>query len=86
MTATTFNPLEAVRDLEAAGVERRQAEAIAEGMRRAATARHSRGSGNHDTLADEGRYRNVAMDVRLPCSAQPRDGRQAVRRRLVSCP
>ena len=44
MTATTFNPLEAVRDLEAAGVERRQAEAIAEGMRRAATA-------DHDALA-----------------------------------
>ena len=40
MTATTFNPLEAVRDLEAAGVERGQAEAIAEGMRRAATADH----------------------------------------------
>ena len=44
MTATTFNPLEAVRDLEAAGVERRQAEAIAEGMRQAATA-------DHDALA-----------------------------------
>ena len=44
MTATTFNPLEAVRDLEAAGVERRQAEAIAEGMRRAAAA-------DHDSLA-----------------------------------
>ena len=44
MTATTFNPLDAVRELEAAGVERRQAEAIAEGMRRAATA-------DHDALA-----------------------------------
>ena len=40
MTVTTFNPLEAVRDLEAAGVDRRQAEAIAEGMRRAAAADH----------------------------------------------
>ena len=40
MTATTFNLLEAVRDLEAAGVERRQAEAITEGMRRAVAADH----------------------------------------------
>ena len=38
MTATTFNPLEAARDLEAAGVERKQAEAHAEALRRAATA------------------------------------------------
>ena len=30
-TATTFNPLTAARGLEAAGIERRQAEAIAEG-------------------------------------------------------
>ena len=36
--ATTFNPLEVTRELEAAGIERRQAEAIAEGMRQAATA------------------------------------------------
>ena len=36
--ATTFNPLEAVRDLEAAGVERKQAEAHAEALRQAATA------------------------------------------------
>ena len=38
MTATTFNPLATARDLEAAGIERRQAEAIAEGMRQAADA------------------------------------------------
>ena len=38
MTATTFNPLETAHDLEAAGFERRQAEAIAEGMRRAVSA------------------------------------------------
>ena len=38
MTTTTFNPLAATRALEAAGIERRQAEAIAEGMREAATA------------------------------------------------
>ncbi len=38
MTATTFNPLATARALEAAGIERRQAEAIAEGMRDAADA------------------------------------------------
>ena len=38
MTATTFNPLATARALEAAGIERRQAEAIAEGMREAADA------------------------------------------------
>ena len=42
--ATTFNPLEAARDLEAAGVERKQAEAHAEALRQAAIAHHSRGS------------------------------------------
>ena len=36
MTATTFNPLATARELEATGIERRQAEAIAEGMRDAA--------------------------------------------------
>ena len=38
MSAATFDTLTAARELEAAGVERRQAEAIAEGMRRAAGA------------------------------------------------
>ena len=38
MTASTFDALAATRDLEAAGIERRQAEAIAEGMRQAAGA------------------------------------------------
>ena len=41
MTATTFNPLEAAQDLEAAGIERKHAEAIAKainhGDERAAT-------------------------------------------------
>ena len=41
MTASTFDALGAARDLEAAGIERRQAEAIAEGMRRAAGADHA---------------------------------------------
>ena len=38
MSTATFDTLTAARDLEAAGIERRQAEAIAEGMRRAAEA------------------------------------------------
>ena len=38
MTATTFNPLAAARALEAAGIERRQAEAHAEVLRQAVTA------------------------------------------------
>ena len=38
MTASSFNPLAAARALEAAGVERRQAEAHAEALRQAATA------------------------------------------------
>ena len=38
MAASTFNPLEAARDLKAAGIEAEHAEAIAEGMRRAASA------------------------------------------------
>ena len=38
MSAAAFDTLTAARELEAAGVERRQAEAIAEGMRRAAGA------------------------------------------------
>ena len=38
MTATNFDALQAARDLEAAGVERHQAEAIAASMRDAAGA------------------------------------------------
>jgi len=38
MTATNFDALQAARDLEAAGIERRQAEAIAASMRDAASA------------------------------------------------
>ena len=38
MNTATFDTLTAARDLEAAGIERRQAEAIAEGMREAADA------------------------------------------------
>ena len=38
MTASTFDALTAARDLKAAGIESGQAEAIADGMRRAAVA------------------------------------------------
>ncbi len=38
MAATAFNPLATVRDLKAAGIEAKHAEAIAEGMRQAAGA------------------------------------------------
>lgn len=38
MAGTAFNPLAVARDLEAAGVDRRQAEAHAEALRQAATA------------------------------------------------
>ena len=38
MTASTFDILSAARKLEAAGIERRQAEAHAEALREAATA------------------------------------------------
>ena len=34
MSATTFNPLEAAQDLEAAGIERKHAEAIARAINR----------------------------------------------------
>ena len=40
MTATAFDTLGIVRDLEAAGVERRQAEAHAEAVAKAANAGH----------------------------------------------
>ena len=63
MTATTFNPLEAARDLEAAGVERKQAEAHAEALRRAAAARHSRGSGNRDELATKADLTELRADL-----------------------
>lgn len=41
MTATSFDTLKVMRDLEAAGVERRQAEAHAAALRDAATADHT---------------------------------------------
>ena len=52
MTATAFNPLATARTLEAAGIERRQAEAIAEGMRDAADAAASAERGDLATKTD----------------------------------
>ena len=56
MTASTFDTLAAARDLEAAGIERRQAEAIAEGMRRAAGA-------DHDALATKADLAELRADL-----------------------
>lgn len=42
MTSTSFDPLATARDLEAAGIEREQAAAIATGMRNAAIADRDR--------------------------------------------
>ena len=58
MTASTFNPLEATRALEAAGIEHRQAEAIAEAMRQAATA-------DHDELATKGDLAALRVELRI---------------------
>ena len=52
MTATTFNPLATARELEATGIERRQAEAIAEGMRNAADAAAGADRADFATKAD----------------------------------
>ena len=52
MAATTFNPLATARELEAAGVERRQAETIAEGIREAADAAASADRAELATKAD----------------------------------
>ena len=55
MAATTFDTLAAARDLEAAGIERRHAEAIAEGMRDAATAERDELATKADLAALESR-------------------------------
>ena len=55
MTASTFNPLEAARDLEAAGIEAEHAEAIAEGMRRAVSADRDEFATKADLTALEAR-------------------------------
>lgn len=55
MAATTFNPLAVARDLEAAGVERRQAEAHAEALRQAVTADRDELATKADLAVTEGR-------------------------------
>ena len=60
MTATTFNPLAAARDLKAAGIEAEHAEAIAEGMREAADAAAGAARGDLATKADL-----AALETRL---------------------
>ena len=52
MTATTFNPLAAARELKAAGIEAEHAEAIAEGMREAADAAAGADRADFATKAD----------------------------------
>ena len=57
MTASTFNPLAAARALEAAGIERRQAEAHAEALRQAATA-------DRDEFATKADLNNLRSELR----------------------
>lgn len=57
MTASTFDALSAARALEAAGVERRQAEAHAEALRQAATA-------DRDELATKADLGNLRSELR----------------------
>ena len=57
MPATTFNPLTTARNLEAAGIERRQPEAIAEALRDAAIA-------DHDELATKADLAALRSEVR----------------------
>ena len=90
MTATPFNPLATARELEATGIERRQAEAIAEGapwraMREAdradlATKADLAGfAKSRPPPGDRHLALGIALDARLSGRAHPRDGRQAVR-------
>ena len=55
MAGATFNPLAAARDLEAAGVDRKQAEAHAEALRQAATAARDEFATKADLAALEAR-------------------------------
>ena len=57
-TATSFNPLEVARDLKAAGIEAGQAEAIADAMRKAATA-------DHGDLATKADLAALRVEIRI---------------------
>ena len=56
MNTSTFDTLAAAQDLEAAGIERKHAEAIAEGMRRAAGA-------DHDALATKADIAEIRTEI-----------------------
>lgn len=56
MNATSFDPLEAARELKTAGIEDRQAEAIAGAMRKAVIA-------DHETLATKSDIAEVKSDI-----------------------
>ena len=58
MNASTFDTLAAARDLEAAGVERRQAEAIAAQLRAAAVA-------DRDELVTKADVRALRVELRI---------------------
>lgn len=62
--ADTFDTLEAARELEAAGIERQQAEAIASTMRRAAAA-------DHERLATKADLYQVALAIVVANAAIP---------------
>jgi len=66
-TASTFNPLAAAHDLEAAGIEPKHAAAIAAQLRVAAIADHDDLATKGDIAALEGRLdaRLAALDARL---------------------
>ena len=62
MNAAAFDTLTTARELEAAGVERRQAEAIAEGMRRAVSA-------DRDALATKADLAGIRDELRAAIAA-----------------
>ena len=62
-TATTFDALKAARDLEAAGVERRQADALGEALRRAAAANRGERATKRDIAAVKGEIASVGGKV-----------------------
>ena len=62
MSTAAFDTLTTARELEAAGVERRQAEAIAEGMRRAVSA-------DRDALATKADLAGIRDELRAAIAA-----------------
>ena len=66
MASTTFDTLTAVRDLEAAGVDRRQAEAIAGTVRQAINA-------DRDTLATQADL--AGLESRIDAKLEALEGR-----------